>query len=461
MGAVASLSQPNLTVDAGGEVSVDLQIKNSGAVVDEFTVEVLGAAKPWSTIEPPTISLFPEATGTVRITIRPPRAATTTAGIGPFGTMVHSREDPTRSAVEEGTLQVAPYLEPSAELIPRTSRGSRSAGHELAIDNRGNVAFDADLVGEDPDRLVGFEFDPPAVSVPPGTAGFSKVRIKPAQSFWRGTPKTRSFKIAVNPRAEAATPLVLDGTMLQESILPPWFLRAVMVALVLLVAAILLWLFVLQPQIRSSAAQVLADFGFSPVPSGGARTLPPSVAPTSAPTAAASGAASPGGSTAPTPSPTPEPSATPAPSPSPTPSPTVVVPTPTLPPGKTLPPVTPTPIVITAPPAATPPPSKTIVQTPISGRLDSKTVGFTAAASSQVFVTDLVFSNPTGASGTLILQVNGKTLMSLKLDNFRDLDFHFVTPIVVDAGQTMKLVPGCTGPCDPAVLFSGYIQAKG
>jgi hypothetical protein len=75
-------------------------------------------------------------------------------------------------------------------------------------DGSGNVAFDADLEGQDPDRLVGFEFDPPMVSVNPGGAGFSKVRVKPARTFWRGTPKTRNYKVAVKPRAEVEHPAV-------------------------------------------------------------------------------------------------------------------------------------------------------------------------------------------------------------------------------------------------------------
>jgi hypothetical protein len=473
MGAVASLSQPSLAVDAGGEATLDVQIKNNGAIVDEFRVEILGPLAPWATVEPASISLFPEASGTVKVRFRPPRAPTTTAGNSPFGVMVHSTEDPARSAVEEGALQVAPYLEPSAELIPRTSRGSRSGSHELAIDNRGNVAFDADIVGEDPDRLVAFEFEPPAVSVEPGTAGFAKVRVKPAQSFWRGPSKTRSFQVQVKPRAESQAPLLVAGTMLQESILPPWFLRAVITALTLLVAAILLWILVLQPQIKSSAEQVLTDFGISPVPSRAPSASPsagPSVAPSPS-SAASSAAASPagGGSSAPA-SPSestaaPSPSTAP-PSPSsappsssgpgaPTPVPTVV-PTPTK---KTAAPTV-TPIIITAPPV-TAAPSKAVQQFPVSVRLDTKAGQYQAATNTQLFVTDLVFSNPSGASGSVVLQVNGKTILSLKLDNFRDLDFHFVTPIVVGPGQTMRFVASCSGggTCDAALLFSGYLQA--
>ena len=54
-------------------------------------------------------------------------------------------------------------------------------------------------------------------------------------------------------------------------------------------------------------------------------------------------------------------------------------------------------------------------------------------------ITDLVFSNPDGATGTLRLRRSGEDLMVLRLENFRDLDFHFVTPIVVGPGQQLRL----------------------
>ena len=52
--------------------------------------------------------------------------------------------------------------------------------------------------------------------------------------------------------------------------------------------------------------------------------------------------------------------------------------------------------------------------------------------------------------------------MRLRLENFRDYDIHFVTPIVLTDGQTLNLSLACTGenasPCDPTVLYSGYTR---
>jgi hypothetical protein len=115
----------------------------------------------------------------------------------------------------------------------------------------------------------------------------------------------------------------------------------------------------------------------------------------------------------------------------------------------------------------TPPPGGG--QGPVDGRLDTAVNAVTPTAGT-LFITDLVFSNPTGAGGELTLErtspAGTSALLVLRLDNFRDLDFHFVTPIAVQAGETLAMVASCTAPvppapavpCEPAVFYSGYLQ---
>jgi len=398
-----------VAVDPGGEVVVALTVRNSGSVVDQFAVEVLGDAGPWATADPPTLSLFPGAQETTRITFRPPRLPSTPAGSVRFGAMVRSREDPDGSTVEEGTLEVGGFLAPSAELAPRTSHGSRTGRHDVALDNRGNLPLQAALEGLDPDRRIRFEFDPPALAVEPGGVGFARLLVKPARAFWRGPAVTRPFQVAIRPDAPGSVPLVVDGSYLQESILPPWFLRALIALAALLIGAVLLWVLVLQPQIQSTAAETLRDFGFTPKPGS----------------AADGGGGGGGGET-----------------PSPAPSDSLNV---------------------------TPPPGGG--QTQVDGRLDT-TANAVSPNAGTLYVTDLVFSNPTGASGDLTLERRTSSgtapLLVLRLENFRDLDLHFVTPITVRTGETLALVANCTPPttpttpaaCTPAVFYSGYVQGQ-
>jgi hypothetical protein len=403
MGALISLDQAALRVDPGGEAGLTVTVRNSGTVVDQFTIEVLGDSGAWAAADPPTLSLFPGAEGTSRITFRPPRLSSTPAGQVRFGVMVRSQEDPAGSSVEEGTLEVAGFLAPTAELVPRTSHGSRSGRHDLAIDNRGNLRMEAALEGLDPDRRVRFDLDPPNLAVDPGAAGFGRVGVRPVRTFWRGPARTVPFQLAVRPDMPDATPLVLDGSYLQESILPPWFMRALAALLALIVAAILLWLLVLQPAIRATAAAALEDMGFTPKPGSVAAG------------GGGGGAGGPGSSNG---------------------------------------------VTVTPPPGG---------EGQVDGRLD--TTNTLTPTSGTLFITDLVFSNATGASGDLTLQRTAPTgttpLIVLKLENFRDLDLHFVTPITVRAGEALALVANCTaGPttpapaCSPGVFYSGYLPGS-
>ena len=79
-------------------------------------------------------------------------------------------------------------------------------------------------------------------------AGFAKVRVSPVKRFWRGQPKTRPFQLFVTP--EGGTPITVDGTLLQESVLPSWFLKALLALIVLLIALVLIWLLLLKPTIQ-------------------------------------------------------------------------------------------------------------------------------------------------------------------------------------------------------------------
>jgi hypothetical protein len=414
MGAVVSLSTKAIEVTPGAEATCGVTIRNNGTVVDQFSVDVLGDAAAWATADPPTISLFPGGEGTTTVRFRPPRAATTPAGAFPFGVRAQSAEDPDGSAVEEGAITVGAFADLFGEIIPRTSRGRRSASHEVAVDNRGNTRLNATVEAADADQQLAFDVTPPGVVADPGTAVFSKIRVKPRRRFWRGQPKTYPFKVAIEP--EFGPKMSLDGSIVQEAMLPRWTLSALLLALAGLIAAIVFWLAFLQPAIKSAATAALADAGITPIPSasgGGGGATP-------------SAAATPGGGGTPTPTPV---GGTPTPTPTPG--------------------------------TGTPPP--VVAGLPVDGRLaGDNSFPSSTAFDAPYYLTDLVFANPNGRNGSIVLYRDAFVLATLRLENFRDLDFHYVTPILVQPKQSLRLEVTCTGanasPCDPSVYFSGFVR---
>jgi hypothetical protein len=416
MGAFVTLSEKTIEVLPGAVATCTVTVKNTGTVVDQFTIDILGDSAAWTAAEPATLSLFPGAEETTTLFFRPPRAAGTPTGELPFGVRARSREDPAGSAVEEGVLVVGAYQDTFAELVPRTSRGSRGATHELAVDNRGNSRLNATVTAGDQDQLLGFDVEPPGLVVDPGTAGFAKIRVKPRKRFWRGQPKTRAFKVAV--QGEGGPPVLLDGSLLQEAVLPRWLIPALLAVLVALIALTVIWLTLLQPAIKSAATQALEDAGITPLPTQAGGNGKPTAAPTAAPV---------------TPPPTP------------------------LPPGVT--PAPPTPVPPSPAPPSASPGGVPITGTPRDGRLAVNGSNQSSVTFDQpYYLTDLVFANPSGRAGTMQLMRDSFVLITLRLENFRDLDYHYVTPIVVQKGQVLALKVSCSsGSCDPSVYFSGFL----
>jgi hypothetical protein len=415
VGASATLSQDALSAAPGGEAAFEVRVRNSGSVVDLFTFEVLGDASAWATVEPPTISLFPGADGAVRVRFAVPRSSDVPTGDVPFAVRVVSKEDVEGSIVEEGTLQVGAFADLFAEISPRTSRGRRAATHELSLDNRGNSRIEAALTASDPDQLLSFALHPPALVAPPGTATFSKVTVQPRKPFWRGQPQTRPFQVKVAP--EGQPPLTVDATMLQEPLIPKWFFKALGLALALLLLLFVLWLTLLKPTVQSAARNAVE------------KPLAQTNAAVSQTGQAVKDLAEKVGA----------------------PPPSIDSPGPTDGGGAD----------------GSKPGTGTNGGTPFDRRLAVNGAGaqedsFKVADDKALSLTDVVFQNPAGDSGTLELRRGDMVLFRVNLANFRDLDYHFVSPIIAGSGTRVTMRVQCSNPpgqqCSPAMYLTGFAQ---
>lgn len=377
MGALASLESRTVSVEPGNVATVRVKVQNTGQIVDEFVVDVLGDAASWASSTPPMVRLFPGQEEVVTVTFRPARDAGVRSGDVPFAVRVQPRQEPQGSTVEEGIVSVGAFVEAGAELVPKNSRGNRSGVHEVAVDNRGNASLQATLTASDLDKQLDFKFSPASLVVGAGTAGFSRLRVRPKQTFWRGQPKSHPFQVRVQP--EGRPPINLDGTLIQGPLLSPWMLPATLGLIAALIAVAVLWFLAVKPGIESIARNAV----ISPSPAG------------------STGGG--GGGHSPTP---------------------------------------------------TSPPSGTASQINFSQRLAAGQSQYKSPANATLYITDLVFQNPGSELGQVEnLLRDSSVLLSESTDNFRDLDYHFVTPIQVNPNQTISLQGGCKA-C--SVLVSGY-----
>ncbi|GAA2724035.1 COG1470 family protein [Cellulomonas aerilata] len=421
MATTATLDPSPVTLDPGGVATVPLQIHNSGTIVEGYRLEVVGPAVGWASVEPAEVTLYPDTSATATVMFFPPRSADVAAGELRYGVRVVPDAHPEQAVVPEGAVEVLPFSDTTAELIPRTSHGRRSARVRVAVDNRGNRPVTVALRASDQARLVSFDVRPEVSTVAPGQATFVDVRVRPDTTIWRGPARTLPYTAVVDPRD--GTSVTLDGTYVQEPMVPHSLVKALVLALLLLLALAALWVYLLAPRVESAAQAAAAE----QVEQAEAKAEQATAAAEEAGAAAgaAQGSATSAGQAA-------EQAAVTA--------------------GQT------------APPA---------VQTPVGERLQVATDGSGSASfpipdGSTLQLTDIVLSNPQGDFGRVVVEVGERELFDSALENFRDLDYHFITPIVGSGGQELTITvdcntvgapPGAEPPdeCDTSMYFGGLL----
>lgn len=420
MGAIATLAESALHVDPGEPTTTTLRVRNTGDVVDQFTFEVLGGATTWTSVEPTVLRLLPNAEEEVRVTFHPPRSAAAPAGQLPYAIKVVSQEDPQGSIVEEGTLQVAPFREVTAELIPRTTRGRRGAKQELAVDNRGNEPLNADVLAFDESEALDFSLDDPTIVAQPGHAMFTTVRLRPRKRFWRGPDRTIPYQLQLQTTA-GEVPVVVDGSMVHQALIPKWLPKALLLLLLLLILLAVLWWTVLRPAIESAARESVEE-DLAEVQQA-AETAQATADEAAAAAGGGGGDDDPGDD---------EDDGDPGD------------------PGTTVREV------------RTPEDFRLSVSQTPSGTTTAQSDPVTPGPDERLEITDIILQNPGGNVGTLeVRRGSDDVLLQVALENFRDLDYHFVGPLVFteDAGVTLHIVcEETTDPstsCSASALFSG------
>jgi hypothetical protein len=256
---VVRLEPTRVSVDPGGQVTVVVTAYNPGTVVEGYDVDVVSTTPmPWATVEPPTLSVYPQQEASAIVTFAPPGGPGAPGGSFPFGVRLRSQVDPERTAVAEGDLDVGSVSGLQGSLTPVTSSGRWRGNHTLKVANWGNSPARLRLVAQDPDQALGFLVSPPLLEVPPGGEGYARVKVRTRHPVLRGTTQRLPFTVVGEPESAAGPPgafpgpavamstperPVVEGAFSQKPILTRWVVVAaglLLAALVALVAWLLL-----------------------------------------------------------------------------------------------------------------------------------------------------------------------------------------------------------------------------
>jgi 5-hydroxyisourate hydrolase-like protein (transthyretin family) len=181
--------------------TVQVTVTNTGTVIGGYHLRVLGADPSWVTLEAENLSLFPESSQSVAVTVAIPPGVG--AGDRRIAVQVRELTPPQAIAVAEIELVVPAREAMRMALSPLTVLCGKHGRFSVVAENTGNTAISMVPVGMDPEDKIRFQFIPEVLDLAPGEHVITDLRTS-ARRRWFGSPVVRPFGIAAMSVEEAA-----------------------------------------------------------------------------------------------------------------------------------------------------------------------------------------------------------------------------------------------------------------
>jgi hypothetical protein len=136
----------------GSTADVDVDVVNTGRVIDGITARVIGLDGGYVTTHPPVLALFPESAGRLTVSLELPSAYP--AGRHPLTVEVFSRQHEVPSEYVDLDLLVPTRPDFRLVVRPEVVRAHRTGRFVLTVTNSGNVPLTVTLAAADPERAV-------------------------------------------------------------------------------------------------------------------------------------------------------------------------------------------------------------------------------------------------------------------------------------------------------------------
>ncbi len=236
----SALSQTHVTVTPGLETRVEIDVTNTGDVIDGVTAIVDGINPDWVRLERPMVSLFPLATDRLAVIFDIPR--TCPAGDYLVVVRVVSTLDAERSSVHDFWLSVGVVTRLDVELRPSIVTGGSVARVDAIIRNTGNATAEVTITALEPTRVVDCRAEPGRIVLAHGAEAVLPILMRGPRP-WIGQPLPRQVHVGVSTGSGPGA-VVVDRvvTFNQKPRIPRGFITALtLAAIVALWALIFLW----------------------------------------------------------------------------------------------------------------------------------------------------------------------------------------------------------------------------
>jgi hypothetical protein len=187
------LATDHINVRPGDAARLEIDVTNTADVIDGVTAVIEGIDHDWVHLSTPVVSLFPESTGTLSLTIEPP--PTCPAGEYLVVLRVLSTIEPTRQVAHDFWLSVEASPAATMQLVPSVVTGGKKGRFRAVVRNTGNVDTELAFVATDETRILDCQTTPPLITVPRGGEASVVVDVKGPRP-WFGSPITRNVSVA-------------------------------------------------------------------------------------------------------------------------------------------------------------------------------------------------------------------------------------------------------------------------
>ena len=235
---IVSVNQP---------VEFEVTVRNSGPIVESFSLEVLGRLTSGASFDAAPLNLLPEQEDTrVLSVVAPPDLP---AGSTVLAIRAVPASDPTGAVVEELEVSVAVNEALDLRVVPSMLLGSRATA-EVEISNEGNAAGEVNLRVTDPCDAVAARFGRASGVIHPGQVARTPLRVQLDRRLRQVVPFT--VEVMAEGRIAATAGAQIEPGRRRRILLPALALGLLLIAAGLAV-----------PLMRSDAIPILrsADNG--------------------------------------------------------------------------------------------------------------------------------------------------------------------------------------------------------
>jgi hypothetical protein len=251
MAAQAWFSSGDVEIAPGTTAVLQLTVVNLADTTDSFAITPVGMAAPWTTLQPPTLTLFGGTQQVIDVAVSPPVLSSTIAGPTALSVRIVPQRDPDNLTTAETTLVIGESFDRRLQVLQPALRGRRSATYDMMLENKGNTLATCRLHLIDPSGRLDGEFDPPAAGVEPGASTLVRLKLRATSPQWHSNARTIPFRIEADQPGSptAGAPATFVQTPIVSGALGPKGLAAGALVLALLLG----WFGVVKPAIKDAA----------------------------------------------------------------------------------------------------------------------------------------------------------------------------------------------------------------